>query len=335
MIEIDGSHGEGGGQILRTSCGLATLLKTDCIITNIRKNRPKRGLSHQHVHALSALKKYGNVETEGLELGSQKIEFQPNEIEKKKIVVKIPTAGSCTLVLQALTIPMIFFGGTAIIHGGTDVMWSPSADYVKNVTFKILEKMGVKIKIEIEKRGYYPRGGGEIRVSFQKVKKLNPIRIKNFSEMKKIFGVSHTTLSGVAERQKMSARKYLMRKGFDAEVFIENWEGFPGSGITLWAETDASIVASSSLGKKGKRAEIVGEEAASELFSTLEKKTIDKYLGDQLIPYIALADGRSRIAVPELTNHLNTNIWVTEKFLDVEFDVGDCEISVDGIGFMG
>lgn len=333
MLKIDGSHGEGGGQILRTAVGLSVLLKKPLRISKIRENRPKKGLSPQHLFTLNALGNICGAKTKGLFLRSREILFEPQSIEKKRLKVEIPTAGSVTLVLQALTIPASFHGLSVYLKGGTDVSWSPPFDYLKNVTLKTLEKMGVRSHGRLFKRGYYPRGGGSVEIEIHKTKVLKPLVMRDFSKVSKIHGISHSSIETVAERQKKSARKFLLENSHDAKVQVEKFKGPKGSGITLWAETDQGFLASSALGKKGKPAEVVGREAAKVLLSYLENKTMDRHLGDQLIPYMALAKGKSEIVVSKLTEHLKTNIWVCEKFLDSEFEIEDNIVRVEGMGF--
>ncbi len=169
MVEIDGSYGSGGGQILRTACSLAAITKKPCHIFNIRKNRPRPGLAHQHLLGIQALARLCSGALEGDELGSQEIKFYPGEIDRgpTSVNVKIETAGSITLVLQTL-IPAALFAQKPIeiyFEGGaTETFFSPTIDYFRYVFLKILGKMGGKLEIEILKRGYYPEGGAKVKV---------------------------------------------------------------------------------------------------------------------------------------------------------------------------
>jgi RNA 3'-phosphate cyclase len=178
MIEIDGSFGSGGGQILRTACALATVTKKPCHIFNIRVKRPKTGLMRQHLLGLQALAQLCGGRLEGDELGSEEIKFYPGEIYKEQIAINIPTAASITLILQALIPPALFAPSTIKISfngGATDTFFSPTIDYFRYVFLKTIETMGAKVEISILKRGYYPEGkaGVNVKVSLSKLKNLN------------------------------------------------------------------------------------------------------------------------------------------------------------------
>ena len=178
MIEIDGSFGSGGGQILRTACALATVTKKPCHIFNIRAKRPKPGLMPQHLLGLQALTQLCKGRLEGDELGSEEIKFYPGEIYKDQIVVNIPTAGSITLILQALITPALFAPSTVKISfagGATDTFFSPTIDHFRYVFLKIIEMMGAKVEINILRRGHYPEGGAKVEAKVSLLK-LAPYR---------------------------------------------------------------------------------------------------------------------------------------------------------------
>ncbi len=329
MIEIDGSHGEGGGQILRTAVALSVITGKPVRIYNIRANRPNPGLRPQHLHGILALKELSNARVKGARVGSSVLEFFPGKPEPKHIRVQIKTAGSVTLVLQALLPAMAFVGGSFEITGGTDVPWSPPVDYMKNVTLFALKRMGLRVELELKRRGHYPKGGGLVIGRVKPWEKRTPIRALEWKRISKFGGISHATnLPGhIAERQAKAAEeriRELYNLPVEIEIEVSRSLG-PGSGIVLWAETDFLRLGGDALGKRGKPAEVVGREAADELLGQLtSKKAVDKFLGDQLIPFLAFAGGE--IGVVEITSHLITNIWVVERFLGktftVEGDVG-------------
>ncbi|WP_297500742.1 RNA 3'-terminal phosphate cyclase, partial [Thermococcus sp.] len=159
-VEIDGSYGEGGGQILRTAVALSVITGKAVRIKRIRANRPNPGLRPQHLHGILALKELSGAMVKAARVGSTELEFIPGRAEPKNIRVPIKTAGSITLTLQALLPAMAFVGGSFEITGGTDVPWSPPIDYLKGVTLFALERMGLKVEIEVKRRGHYPKGGG-------------------------------------------------------------------------------------------------------------------------------------------------------------------------------
>ncbi len=353
MIEIDGSYGEGGGQILRTTLALSTLLLKSVRIFNIRARRSNPGLQAQHLTGVKALAELCNAELQGAFKGSKELVFKPRERRCGKFRFDIGTAGSISLVIQAILPALIFAPCRTIVEitGGTDVAWSPPIDYVKNVLLPILSRMGVKASIEVRRRGHYPRGGGHVVLSVEPLEgKLESMSEVEFGTLREIRGISHCVKlpKHVAERQARSAKEYLKKKGIDVPIEIEletyppekDFHLGPGSGIVLWAISDKGLIlGSDALGEKGKPAEQVGEEAARELIEELSSSmAFDKHMGDMLIPYIALAEGYSRIGISRLTLHTLTNIHIVEKLVNTKFKVNGREgergvIEVQGIGY--
>ena len=334
MIEIDGSVGEGGGQIVRTAIALAAITGQEVEIRNIRANRPNPGLAAQHLHAVKAVERLSGGKTEGLQLHSQKLKFSPGVLKCINTELDIGTAGSITLLLQCL-IPVALFAdceSVVRVKGGTDVRWAPPIDFYTGVFLKALNVMGCDIQLDVKQRGYYPRGGGLVEVQ------ISPLdgTLRGFKPepeqqepMVMVSGISHSRglPAHVTERQARAAEQVLRDYGYSAAIELERDVGdktpsgaaSTGSGITLWL----GYKSGSALGKPGKRAELVGKEAAHEIIKELNSySTVDIHLADQLIPYIALADTGSELKVREVTEHLRTNIYVTKRFLaDIEFKV--------------
>ncbi len=333
-VEIDGSYGEGGGQILRTAIGLSALTGKPVRVYNIRANRPRPGLSAQHFKAVETVARMCDAECEGLEIGSTEITFEPGPVEHGTYEVDIGTAGSVTLLLQAVKLAAVAADGPVElrIRGGTDVKWSPPADYEAHVNAHYLNTIGYGYRFEIVKRGHYPKGGGEVKATMIPPHEPRPLRAVELGNLRRITGVSHSVRlpPHVAERQARSAARLLERElGTEVVIKVETYpkehdpHAGPGSGIVLWAEDDrGNRVAASALGEKGKPAEEVGEEAARTLLRRLQTRmALDGHMGDQILPFLALADGTSEYGVTEIDPHLTTNAWVVEKFLDVDIRI--------------
>ncbi len=319
MLIIDGLYGEGGGQILRTSVALSALTKTPIRIINIRKKRENPGLRAQHISAIKAVGKLCDADIRGLSIGSGEIEFEPKEISDKKFTIDIGTAGSIPLVLQALVIATIHNDVGVEITGGTDVRFAPSIDYVKFVTLPILKVIGLNVEIEILKRGYYPKGGGKVRIVIKKADKFERINFTEKGKISEIYGISHASADlkrrNVAEKQKVAAEKFLRGENLCTQIEIseEYANTFStGSGITLVARTEKIIIGACSLGEVNKKAEDVGTDCAKNLINEIKNDTgVDSHTSDQIIPYLALAKGKAKIRT---TMHAMTNIHVVNLF---------------------
>lgn len=335
MIKIDGSKFEGGGAILRVASALSAVTKKPCFIFNIRKKRSKPGLMPQHLMGIQALAKLCQGRLEGDFLGSSEIKFWPDEIKAKDLHIKIKTAGSITLVLQTLILPSLFTPEPIKISfngGATDTFFSPTIDHFRYVFLKILEKMAQSEKcsrtvdVNVIKRGYYPEGGArvEVKIAFSKLKPLNLTERGSFKKITVMSGASELLRNKkVAERQAVGVREVLGKLKLPMKEKIEYYQTqCLGSQICLIAEFENTVIGTDNLGKLGKRAEDVGKEAASELLK--EQKTqacLDKHLANQILPFLALSPGKSKVTVSEITNHCKTNIWVIEKFLDGKFEI--------------
>jgi len=323
MIEIDGSYGEGGGQIVRTSVALSAVTGKGVLIKRIRQGRPKPGLAAQHAQAIKTLGQICNAAIKGAEPGSSEVLFCPQEICGGNRRVEIGTAGSVTLLMQCLLPALLHAEKRTSLHvqGGTDVQWSPTVDYFRNVFLPALSFFGGKARLELLRRGYYPRGQGEVLLEVEPSHlKSAHISYEQFSPAQdKIRGISHCSNlpQHVVERQAGSAIKCLQKAGYEAEVLQETSRvASSGSGITLWTEGKGA----SSLGERGLAAEKVGAKAAEEMIRELASPSaVDAHLADQLIPYLALAGGS--YTVREISLHTKTNIWTAGHFMDAKFEI--------------
>ncbi len=320
MIEIDGSYGEGGGQILRTAIALSCVTGKAVRIHSIRANRPKPGLAAQHLKGIEAAKTITNAKVEGLRLGSTEVTFTPGSIRGGRYRIDIGTAGSITLLLQTVLLPLVFADreSTLEIRGGTDVAWSPPVDYFRNVTLRALEELGITCTLELLKRGYYPKGGGLVRLNISP-SELKGRKFENVSE--RVSGVSHcqNLPAHVAERQARAAEEYLGEMGIRVSIKVEVLKGYStGSGIVLWS----GYKGGSALGEKGKRAEIVGREAAESLYRELQyPSAFDYHLADQIMPFAAVAMGRTEYTTSKITEHQISNAYVINRFFENAIEV--------------
>ncbi len=333
MIEIDGSFGEGGGQILRAAISLSCLTGKAVRISKIRANRPKPGLAAQHLKGIEAAKKLTDAEVEGLKLGSKIVVFKPGEVKSGKLRIDIGTAGSVTLILQSILLPSLIKSCEFTISGGTDVKWSPTADYFKNVTLPALSLLGVRCEFEVLRRGYYPKGGGVVRVKTER-STLNSFDFNDCPDSKIVKGISHCSNlpDHVARRQAEAAKALLEKQGFEVEVEVKVFKSVStGSAITLWR----NFKGGSALGERGKRAEKVGEEAALNLANELNAEgVIDKHLADQLMVFAAVANGKSSYTTTEVTLHQKSNAYVIEKFLGDVIKFDNRRIKIVGTGLL-
>ncbi len=350
MLQIDGNYCEGGGQIVRTALAFSALTGTSFEVDNIRKGRPEPGLKAQHLFGVKALKELCSASVDGDYLGSEKLLFVPRKIMPRTLSIDIGTAGSITLLLQSVLMPCMFAEKPTRlkITGGTDVAFSPSADYFQYVLLPCLRNFA-DFQFSIEKRGYYPKGGGKIDLKIKPKyvygdspeaflseirKKIKPFDLEYAGRLELIKGVSHASAdlqkAEVAERQAASAKRALDNLKCPVKIDASYSETFStGSGITLWAvfsknEEHYSIIGSDVLGERSKRAEAVGEEAAKKLISEISSKAaVDFHMADQLLPFMALSKGAFRAS--KITNHARTNIYTIEQFLGKTFTVDEEE----------
>jgi RNA 3'-terminal phosphate cyclase (ATP) len=321
MTRIDGSHGEGGGQILRTALSLSALLGLPVTIENIRSNRPKPGLRPQHLTAVKALKEICCAEVEGLAIDSRRIVFRPGRVKPGNYFFDVGTAGSVTLILQALLLPLALVSGPSRIRlrGGTHVPWSPPYQYLSEVFLPTLGGMGIKTTSRLERWGWYPKGGGEMEIDIHPAEVLTGLVLDKPWEPDRlnILCASSNLPGHILEREKNSIGARLQPQGFKAHYKIQEGASIgQGNMVFIATRKGPATAGFSSLGARGKPAEQVAEEAVNSFFSFLDSgAAVDEHLGDQLLPYLALAPGRSEILVQGVSSHLRTNLWVVNQFM--------------------
>lgn len=321
FVEIDGSMGEGGGQILRNAVALSAVLLKPVRIYNIRAKRSKPGLRPQHLTGVKAVAALSSADVTGLEVGSMEITFRPRYLGGGKMFFDAGTAGSTTLMLQSL-MPAMAFSGSPVeveLRGGTNNPMAPPIEYFTMVLLPTLSKMGCKFEVELVRRGFYPRGGGIVKARSTPVEYLKPVKILEAGDVKRIRGLSYSCRlpAHIVERMAKTAENVLRKRGYDVVIerqALQAGDGAcsldPGCGIILVAETSSgALLGADNLGKLGVPAEKIAEEVAESLVRQIDSgAAVDKHLGDQLVIWASLADGLSEYRVSELTTHTVTSI---------------------------
>lgn len=337
FLIIDGSLGEGGGQILRSAVALSALLLRPIRVVNIRAKRKNPGLQPQHIAAIKAVADIYQADTHWLDVGSSQIEFRPKEITGGKFRVDVGTAGAVTLILQALFIAACGAKNQIEMEltGGTNVPWSPPFEYVDWITLFILKRFGFRGTVRLIKKGFYPRGGGQVEARVSP-SQLSRIKLTTRGDIKRIFGISYAEErlrgSRVAERQREAALDFLESEfpHFESKIEVEYASSYsPGSGVVLVAETEFTRIGSSSLGERGKRAELVGEEAALSLTQEIASgAALDRHMADQIVPYLAVAGGKATVS--QVSQHTVTNLEVMRLF-GLQIEQKGCLLLAQGV----
>lgn len=336
-LQIDGNYGEGGGQILRTTLSLSCILKKPVEIINIRKGRRRPGLQPQHLTSVNACRKISGAEVQGDRLQSLTLRFSPQQTEGGDftfdVAEKKRSAGSTSLVLQTLFLPLSRCQRSSKIKvlGGTHVPWSPPFDYLKGIFVPVVRKIGCKIELEIKKWGWYPKGGGEVLCSIKPTDRFLPLNLTERGRLLHLSGISVVSNlpDSIAARQKNQAIKILKDKGFSSagsmgpEIRLLQAPSIgQGTFFFLKAEFENWMAGFGALGERGKRAEKVAEEACDNFLQFMQTEAaVDPHLADQLIPYLALADGRSTFTVSKISKHLLTNVWLVKQFLQTQISI--------------
>lgn len=332
FLKINGAHGEGGGQIIRSSIILSCITKQPIHIENIRKNRKVPGIRPQHLTAVSILQKISNAKVIGAEIGSTELKFIPNGVESLELVEDVGTAGSIPLILQVL-IPVVAISQKRLnltIKGGTDVLWSPTIDYTQHVLREAYSRMGIKFSLRLIKRGYYPKGGGEVRLQVYPSHLVSTSFTKRTTNNVKLI----CTFSKISEEkinnQIEEIKKELTNRNFVVETEIKNQETIDsGASLLIYSIDENSITGIDSLfDKKTQRFDIKFDKFVNSL-------AVDDNLADMLVVPASLGDGKTKFQVREITKHLETNLFVTAKITGCKYGIGKIdggfEIIIEGV----
>lgn len=331
FLKIDGSYGEGGGQILRSALALGCVTKKPILIENIRKNRKSPGLRPAHLAAVRLLARTCDAKVEGAYVGSTALKFTPRESINTKLQEDIGTAGSISLVLQAL-IPAVSLAGSKLeltIRGGTDVPWSPTANYTKHVLREAYSRIGINYTMDVKKRGYYPRGGGIVELTVEPAKKTRPIfltqRLEKNAEILCTF--SKLPQKQISNSVKL-AEEILRKNGFCAQSkIVEEGAIDRGASILVYNYDSKSIVGTDELYSVD-----FGKKVAENFVAALG---VDTNLADMLVTPLSVTEGLSIFTVRNISKHLQTNLYVTSKITGARYGVGKIEggfeIRIEGL----
>jgi RNA 3'-terminal phosphate cyclase (ATP) len=340
MLHIDGSYGEGGGQILRTSLSLAAITGQPIRIDRIRAGRSKPGLAIQHLTGVRAAATICQAKVHGDALRSMKLEFIPScptvaghytfDVTE---TTGAGSAGAVTLILQTILLPLALAKGNSVVtlKGGTHLPWSPPITYIEQVYLPTLRQMGVQAQVQVRAWGWYPRGGGEVELRVtgagdNAASPLNGLHLLERGALQQVRGLAVVTElpSHIPQRMAMRAENLLQQAHLKGKVQPVRERGVgPGAGIFLTAEYEYSRSGFGAVGEIGLAAERVAEIATQELLDFhANGAPVDQFLGDQLLLPAALASEASQYQVAEITTHLTTNAWAIEQF-------GLAKVSID------
>ncbi len=328
-LTIDGSHGEGGGQLSRCAMALAAITGRPLHLENIRAKRARPGLMAQHMTALRAVAAVSGGVLEGAEPGATEIRFRPGRIAGGDYHFAVGTAGSIALVLQAL-LPVALHADSLVritITGGTDVKMAPPVDYLRMVFFPLLKRMGIELTLESVRHGYYPKGGGVVGLAVQPCRRPNGLVAEIPGAAVAIRGIAHVANLPlhIPERMAAAARTHLAGIApvhIETAVLGEEEAFGTGGAMVLVAETEHSLLGAATVAQRGVSAEHLGNEAGEALRAELAAKAaVDTHAADQLLIYAAQAHEPSRFTVREVSQHASTVMWLIAQFLPVRFKV--------------
>lgn len=326
VLKIDGSHGEGGGQILRSALTLSCITQRPIQIENIRHNRKVPGLRPSHLSTIKLLGKICNAKIDGANVGSTKITFAPGEIQNTRLQENVGTAGSISLILQAI-IPAVSLSGKKLelqIAGGTDVPWSPTANYTKYVLSEAYSRIGINFTMDIKRRGYYPKGGGQVDLTVFPCQKILPAQLSKRMTKNAEIICSYSGLNDAEIFGHMDAIKNtLQQKGFSAKSHITQESALnQGASVLIFSHDSNSISGADELLDPKNRSEFGKNSALAFVECDLG---VDANLSDMLVTPLSLTKDLSIFTVKEISKHLETNLYITSKITGCKYGIGKIE----------
>ena len=332
FLKINGGHGEGGGQIIRSAIALSCITKQPIHLENIRKNRKDEGLKPQHLTAIQILQKISNADVIGAKIGSTELKFIPGNVENLELIEDVKTAGSISLILQVL-IPVVSISQkklSLIIKGGTDVLWSPSMDYTQHVVKEAYSRMGIEFSVEIIKRGYYPKGNGEVKLEVypSKIKSLT-LSKRETNNLKLKCTFSKISIDVIKEKIEIIKEK-IKKANFNVEIEIKEEEAIDsGASLLIYSIDKNSIIGIDGLfDHKKQNFDLDFEKFNNSL-------GVDESLADMLVVPASLGINKTVFQVKEITEHLETNLFVTSKITGCKYGIGKTsegfEVIIQGV----
>jgi RNA 3'-terminal phosphate cyclase (ATP) len=342
-VQIDGSFGEGGGQIIRTSLSLSAMTGRAVQITNVRARRTKPGLQPQHLAAVRAAAALCDAHLDGDSVGSTAFTFEPQApVTAGEYHFDIGTAGAAPLVVQTVLMPLAHAKGVSTVRvtGGTHVPHSPPVEYLEAISLPALRRAGLDVSLEYSSAGFYPRGGGQIVLNVEVCSAPTPLDFVERGKLESLraYIVTSNLPPHVAERGAATVERAM--KGVGRNVAVEQRDKpspGPGAAVVLAAQCESGLAAFSSIGELRRPMEKVAEAPCKEFMRWWKSgAACDEHLADQLVLPMSFADGQSRWTTPLVTDHLRTVIEVVRQFLPVEATLEENEdggtISLQGAG---
>jgi RNA 3'-terminal phosphate cyclase (ATP) len=342
LVVIDGSEGEGGGQVLRSALSLSMITGQAFRLERVRAKRKPSGLKAQHLTCVTGAAAIANARVEGASLGSNEIEFYPREVSTDPRSFDVGTAGATSLLLQCLFYPLAIAGGAHLaLRGGTHVTFSPTFDYLERVWLPMVRHFGFEAELTLDVAGFFPQGGGSLRAAIEAVRPgdealdFAPAEVRRAEVLSTVGGLPLE----IASRQNAAACERLGRERLRAEteVLAPTTKHSKGSACLVWSSLDNGLVAGASwIGDRGVRAEDVGRNAAEHFIAFARAEaSADEHLGDQLLLPAALAAAgflgerrETSFVASVITDHLTTHASVIRQFLDVEVSIDERLVSV-------
>jgi RNA 3'-terminal phosphate cyclase (ATP) len=343
-VEIDGSSHSGSGTIVRLAVALSALGGAPVHVYNVRAARPRPGLARQHLEAVRALKELTAGEVSGAHLGSREFEFVPGALlPSGHHRFSIGSAGSATALALAV-LPVLAFSPEAVeieIEGGLFQDYAPSMFHLEHVIVPLLTRMDLEVEIAMLRPGYVPKGEGILRITLPGGTNgpLRPLELERAGPVERIWGISlssHLAERRVSRRMSEAARAELVGAGYEA--VIEEREEMSsvqaGAALALFADLKGGArLGADRAGLPRRSAESIGRHAARQLLAEIEAGAcVDRFAGDQIVAFLALARGQSRLRIAQRTDHLMTALWLADRFLGARGWIEGSLLKVDGIG---